>query len=313
MHHPFRSALAKAITPLVIACCAPLAAFDQNPAGFYLVAVDNCGNPAREAHLAEGRDYEIPASSAPGATLEERTVSRGREVIYRYSGLPLKERYKLRVVYLSEYAGQTVMLSAGGVELLSRYDEPAHLPEKREMDIPAAAIQNGVLELKIEPVRKTEVSISLIELWSTSSALANNLHLQVGGDSRGGITGAVTDSLDRPVPRSIIQAQYPNAGAELSATADSAGRFSLRVPSAWRSLAPELVRVRASRGQFSTSATIHSLEIFPPDIQLTPRPSVVSGLGTLKQDLGGTWNFTVQPPARFWEQGAVPPDQVNRI
>lgn len=313
MNQARRFTLTTTITALLIACFAPLAALDQNPAGFYLVAVDDCGNSAREAHLVEGRDAEIPASSAPGASREDRTTSEGSEVVCRYSGLAPGDRYKLRVVYLSDRAGQAVRLTAGGVELQPPFDEPEHQAAKREIDIPASAIQNGVLELKFEPARKGGVAVSLIELWCTSSALSNNLHLQVGGDSRGGIIGVVTDWLNRPVPRSSIRAQYPNAAAGIGATADSAGRFSISVLSAWRKLAPDLVSVQASRGKFSTSTTIHSLEIFPPDIHLSPRPAVVSGLDTLKQDLGGAWNFTVQPPPRFWEQGAVPPGQINSI
>jgi hypothetical protein len=303
---------AMTIFSLVISCPASLVALDRNPAGFYLVAVDDCGNPAHEAHLVEGRDIEIPASLAPMASPEERTTSGGEEVVYRYSGLAPGERYKVRVVYLSDHASQGVKLTAGAVELQSRFDEPEHQAAMREIDVPASAIQKGVLELKFEPAGHGEVSVSLIELWCTSSALANNLHLQIGGDSRGGITGVVTDWLNRPAPQTSIRVYCPNM-AEIGATADAAGRFSVRASAAWRSLAPQLVSIEASRGKFSTSTTIHSLEIFPPDIRLTPRPSTVLGINTLKVDLGGRWNFIVQPSPRFWEKSPVPPDQVSSI
>ena len=59
-------------------------------------------NPAREVHLVEGRDGEIPAVAAPGATSEQRTVSEGAVVVYRYSGLPASEPYKLRIVYITD-------------------------------------------------------------------------------------------------------------------------------------------------------------------------------------------------------------------
>ncbi len=296
----------------VIACLAPLLARDQNPAGFHLVAVDDCGNPAHEAHLVEGRDGEIAASLAPMATPEERTISEGPEVLYRYPGLAPGERYKLRVVYLGRHAGQTVKLSAGGVELQAQFEEPEHQAAKREIDIPSTAIQNGVLELKFEPADHGEVAVSLLELWSTAAELANNLHLQVGGDSRGAIAGVVTDWLNRPVPRTSIRVQDSNS-AKIVGTADTAGRFSIRAPLAWHSAEPRLINVQATRTRYSTSSTINSLEISPPDIHLTPRPTAVSGTDTRKVDLGGTWNFVVQPAPRFWEQNTAPPESVSTI
>ena len=295
-----RGILAVLIPSLLLVRLAPLVAQDQSSAGFHLVAVDDCGNPAQEAHLVEGRDGEIPAFLAPTASLEERTISGGAEVVYRYSGLAPGGRYKLRVVYLRDHAGQAVKLSAGGIELETRFEEPEHQAARREIDIPSTALQNGVLELKFEAAEQGEIAVSLIELWSTAAELANNLHLQVGGDSQGGITGVVTDWLNRPSPRTSIRVQ-PLGIAEIRGTADAAGRFSIRAPLAWRSAEPRPVNVRAARGKYSASSTINSLEIFAPDIHLTPRPTGVQGTDTLKVDLGGTWNFVVQPAPRFWE------------
>jgi hypothetical protein len=208
------------------------------------------------------------------------------------------------VVYLGDHAGQAVRLSAGGVELQPPFKEPEHQAAKREIDVPATAVKNGLLELKFEPAEHGEVAVSLIELWSTAAELANYLHLQVGGDSRGEITGVVTDWLNRPAPRTLIRVRPPDS-TEIGGAAEAAGRFSIRAPLAWRSVEPRLINVRAVRGKYSTSSTISSFEIFPPDIHLTPRPSVVSGTETLKVDLGGTWNFVVQPAPRFWEQNTA--------
>ena len=296
-----RVILAVLIPALLLLRLLPLMAQDQTPAGFHLVAVDDCGNPAQEAHLVEGRDGEIPALLAPGATPSERTISGGAAVVYRYSGLVPSAKYKLRVAYLAAYPGHAVKLSAGGVALQAQFDEPEHRPVRREIDIPSAAIRNGVLELKFEAADHGEIAVSLIELWSTAAELANNLNLQVGGDSQAGIRGVVTDWLNRPAPRASIRAQGPGA-SEIRGAADGTGRFSIRAPSAWNSGEPRLVNVRAARGKNSASSTINSLEIFPPDIHLTPRPAAVQGTDTLKVDLGGTWNFIVQPAARFWEQ-----------
>lgn len=285
---------------------------DQSSAGFYRVAVDDCGNSAHEGHLVEGQDGEIPALLAPTASPEERTISQGAEVEYRYSGLAPDGRYKLRVAYLGAHAGQAVKLSAGGMELESRFEEPEHQAAKREIDIPSTAIQNGVLELKFEAAERGEIAVSLIELWSTIAELANNLHLQVGGDSQGGITGVVTDWLNHPVPRTSVRVQAPDI-AEIRGTADAGGRFSIRAPTAWRSGEPRLVNVLAVRGKYSASSTINSLEISPPDIHLTPRPTAVQGTETLKVDLSGTWNFAVQPAPQFWEQKTASPGSADAI
>jgi hypothetical protein len=50
---------------------------DRNAASFHLVAVDDCGVPAGEARLVEGRNGEIAASLAPMATAKEGTISTG--------------------------------------------------------------------------------------------------------------------------------------------------------------------------------------------------------------------------------------------
>ena len=300
-----RVLLAVLIPSLFLVRNEPLMAQDQSSAGFALVAVDDCGNPSQEAHLVEGRDGEIPTFLAPTASPVERTISGGAEVVYRYSGLTPEGRYKLRVIYLGDHAGQALKLSAGGIVLETRFEEPEHQAVKREIEIPSKALQDGVLELRFEPAQHGEIAVSRIELWSTAAELAGNLNLQVSGDSKGGITGVVTDWLNHPAPRTSIQVsiqvQPPDTG-EIRGSADGAGHFSIRAPFAWRSAGPRLLGVKAVRGKYSTSSTVNSLEIFPPDIHLTPRTMVVQGTNTLKVDLGGTWNFAVQPALRFWEQ-----------
>jgi hypothetical protein len=313
MPRAFRLALATIITAFVMNGFAQPKGLDDGPSGFYLVAIDDCGNWTREPHLVKGMDGEVPATSAPGTSHEERSFSHGDDVVYRYSGLPSSERYKLRVVYLSDSPGRAVRLTAGGVELQGRFEEPEHKAEKHEIDVPASAMQKGVLELRFEKVGAKSVAVSRIELWSTSSRISHNLLLTAKGDSRGGIVGTVTDWLYRPVPRSSIQAHYDPAREDLSGTTDTSGRFSIRAPAPWRSLAPGLISIRASHENFSAAAEIASFEVRPPEIRLTPRPTTVSALETLKVDLGGTWNFTVQPPPKFWEEGAVAPAQVNHI
>ena len=56
-----RGVLSVLIPSLFLVRTAPLMALDQDTPGFHLVAVDDCGNPAQEAHLVEGRDGEIRA------------------------------------------------------------------------------------------------------------------------------------------------------------------------------------------------------------------------------------------------------------
>lgn len=317
MNPALRLAQGAIFSVLISASYAQTKAVEANPSGFFLVAVDDCGNSAREPHLVEGLNGEVAAISAPEASLEERTFSEplggGREVVYSYSGLPSSERYKLRVVYLSDTTGRAVRLTAGGVELQPALEEPDREAEKLEIDVPASAIKDGVLELHFEKVGAKSVAVNLIELWSTSSKVSLNLELSAKGNSRGVITGSVTDWLYHPVPRTSIQVHYAPAKADLHGTTDPAGRFSIRAPETWRSLAPGLISVRASHENLSAATEIGSFEVYPPEIRLTPRPKVVSALKTLKLDLGGTWNFTVDAPPKFWEQGVVAPAKINQI
>jgi hypothetical protein len=301
------------LAALALVCFPQVNPQAASPSEFYLISVEECGNLAREGHLVRGENGEIPVRSAPGASLEERTYSGGDVVVYRYSGLPSSEKYKLRVVYLSDRDGRVVKLSAGGVQLDEPFKEPQHQPAKREIEVPASAIHNGVLELRFEKAGAENVYVNEIELWSTRGKISRNLLLSTQGNSRGEITGTVTDWLYKPVPRSSIQVHYSPAREVLSATTDNSGRFSIRAPLAWRSSATELVTVRASHAGFIASAEISSLEVYPPEIRLTPRPITVSGLEPPKMDLGGTWNFVVQAPPNFWEQGAVPASQINHI
>jgi len=309
----FRIIQATVVALVVMGGFAHPKAVENGPAGFYLVAIDDCGNWAREPHLLRGVDSEVAATSAPGASREERTFSQGDEVVYRYVGLPGSERYKLRVVYLSDSAGRVARLTAGGVQLQARFEEPEHKAEKQDLGVPATAIQNGVLEIRFEKVGAKSVAVSLIELWSTSSRVSQNLLVSAKGDSHGGITGTVTDWLYQPVRKGSIQVHYSQASADLPGTTDAVGRFSIHAPVTWRSLPPELLRVRASHEDFSALTEIGSLEVYPPEIRLTPRPTMVAGLKTLKVDLAGTWNFTVQPPPTFWGEGVVAPAQVDHI
>ena len=71
----FRLAQAAAIALLAMTGFAQAEGIEASPSGFFLVAVDDCGNWAREPHLVEGLNGEVAATSAPEANLEERTFS----------------------------------------------------------------------------------------------------------------------------------------------------------------------------------------------------------------------------------------------
>lgn len=306
MLHAFLAILIPSLLPIGNS---RLIALERSTTEFALVAVDDCGDPAREAHLVEGRDGEIPAFMAPSASPQERTISQGTQVVYRYSGLSPAQRYKLRVVYLGSHAGQVLKLSVGGIELDSHFEEPEHRAAVREVDLPSSALLNGELVVNFHSADQGEIAVSLIELWSTDSRLAKNLRLEAGGDSRGAITGVVTDWLNRPVAGASVRITPPDA-AEIRGSSDAAGRFRVLAPQAWRSAESQLVDVRARRAKDSASSAIESSEIFPPDIHLTPRPTSLQGTKALQVDLSGTWNFTVQPAPQFWEQKTAAPIQV---
>jgi hypothetical protein len=129
---------------------------DPGTGGFY----DDLGNPARQPHLVQGKDYaDDPAFlESPLTGFSYRPAVRSSwwthaeslndvPLRMRYEGLDRAAEYKIRVVYGGDSPGVRVRLVANGsVEIHPLIAKPAPV-KPLEFDIPKEATQNGELIL----------------------------------------------------------------------------------------------------------------------------------------------------------------------
>jgi beta-galactosidase/beta-glucuronidase len=282
--------------------------------GFHLVALDDWQGVHRYRHLSVGKPMtyggEVPLSVAaiddPARTYTQDPL----KVAYKYSGLQPSARYKVRVLYFGEHRVQKAFVN--GVELHGNLPLPQK-PTWYEYDVPPQALTGSSLELTFEHVEGPDVVVSAVELWSTDTELAKNLLIEANDDSLGRLVGTVTDNIYTPVQGTQVSVTPGAGGSARKAVTNASGRFALGIPPAWREGEAKEIRVVARKGRQESEALVRLSEVFVPTIRLSPRPTSVTGIEQLQVDLKGQWNFTVQPPDRFWEMGVVKTSDVFPI
>ena len=138
--------------------------------GWHLVRAAVCGGGARlDQGRVRGRDYTypwFPTIDKEGRAAALRTVSHdSKRVVYRFSGLDPQASYRLRAIYGTDVA-RTMRTSADG-NFLHEVSVPVQKILARTSPIPAAATEDGALEIVIEEVTSVNVIVSGLELWST--------------------------------------------------------------------------------------------------------------------------------------------------
>ena len=125
------------------------------PAGYYLVATDNCGLVGKinsaEVAISDPRcvvgarytygEEHVPLDAVPAGD-PARTISYDeRAVVYLMPGLSTTARYRLRTVHLSDDDSRRVSISANGRVLLGEAALPKQKVVTREFDIPAGTVR----------------------------------------------------------------------------------------------------------------------------------------------------------------------------
>lgn len=129
---------------------------NPGPGGFY----DDLGDTARQPHLVAGegwrRDPAFWKTPLMGFAYQPEWRAAWRDdaeslhdepLRMRYTGLDGASRYKIRVVYAGDMLGRSkIRMMAGGIEVHPLMAKPVPV-RPLEFDIPAAAIQGGVLDI----------------------------------------------------------------------------------------------------------------------------------------------------------------------
>ena len=134
----------------------------------FRAAICGAGEPLDNGRV-QGKDYTFsaaPAWKATGPASLLPTVSwDATAVVYRFTGLDPAARYRLRAIYGVDQA-RTLCTAAGG-RLLHEVQVPDYAAVEQTSDIPAAAIQDHALELRITRVAGSNAVVSALELWSS--------------------------------------------------------------------------------------------------------------------------------------------------
>lgn len=147
----------------------PAAPFGSPPAGYALVAEDDCGNPEGSSHVVRGTDYVFPSALVAGSEEERDIIFDNEFCLLRYEGLVPQARYKVDVVYVTEEAGpREQTLEANGVLVHDRMLLPSGKPGRFIFDLPPTAYaRGGPLELKFVVKSGANAVVSVVRLWST--------------------------------------------------------------------------------------------------------------------------------------------------
>ena len=139
--------------------------------GWHLVRAAVCGAGGElDAARVRGADFTYPFAPVFATTRQpvaSRTVSfDDREVIYRFTGLNPAARYRIRAVYAVD-AARTMRMEVGGTAL-HEVTVPERTAVVRTNDIPADAVRDHTLEIRIVNRASYNAVVSSLELWSSA-------------------------------------------------------------------------------------------------------------------------------------------------
>ncbi len=143
------------------------------PCAFIPYLEDDCGNASNEPHLMQGTDFEFGSGVNSSIDKRYRTVSYHPDaVILRYNVSPLYD-YQFKVWFLQPTGeGRIVDVYIDNDTVDDDYSVPEYNPEVRTYDVPASAISDGVVELKIQRIGGANAVCSYVELWRTPSEIS---------------------------------------------------------------------------------------------------------------------------------------------
>ena len=149
--------------------CLALAGEFREPAGYHLVAEDNCGELDAMPHVVRGSEYVYPTHQVQKPYDYRTIIFDGQFCLMRYKKPNPKASYKVDVVYVTQKEAKRVQrLEANGHEVHGELPLPLTVPKRFLFDIPKAAYADGRdLVLKFIHVRGGNAVVCYVRMWST--------------------------------------------------------------------------------------------------------------------------------------------------
>ena len=142
---------------------------DAPPAGYHLVAEDNCGTPG-QTHVVVGTSWLYPADMVDASVAHRAIVFDNAACVLRYYNPKPNAEYSVEVVYVDN-GGRVQRLSANGHEVHAAMALPVRRPHRYVFPIPKAAYADGqpiALEFGLES--GANAIVSMVRIWSTDKA-----------------------------------------------------------------------------------------------------------------------------------------------
>ncbi len=144
---------------------------DKLPSGLRLLAGDDLGNPGKQPHLTAGKNWEVVDPSAAQAIKEDArygNLAYEEDAIgLRYTGLNPRNRYWLRVFYLSSDENRRAQsLAVNGKQLHAPMDLPRGKPVALVFELPPETYREATAAVAIRNHGKVNAVASAVELWS---------------------------------------------------------------------------------------------------------------------------------------------------
>ncbi len=152
-----------------VLCSAAVGEEFRPPAGYHLVAEDNCGEEGSMPHVVRGKEYVYPTSHVKKPFHYRTIVFDNQHCLLRYLKPNPKAAYKVDVVYVTQKGARRVQrLEANGHVVHAAMDLPYAVPKRYLFDIPKAACADGKrLELKFINVSGANAVVCYVRVWST--------------------------------------------------------------------------------------------------------------------------------------------------
>lgn len=142
---------------------------DGPPAGFHLVAEDNCGT-AGQTHVVVGTAWLYPPTMVDAGQEHRAIVFDNNACVFRYLRPKAEAAYKVDVVYVDN-GGRIQRLEAGGHEVHGRMELPLKTPKRFVFDVPRAAYGDGEkIELAFVKEAGANAVVSYVRIWSSDPA-----------------------------------------------------------------------------------------------------------------------------------------------
>ena len=269
-----------------------------------IIAEDDCGNDGNQRHMVSGLNWtftgqEIPLSALPKDS-PLRSVSFGG-VLYRYRGLKDEALYRLRATYVCDNAVREQVCMIDGRPAGDTIRMVPSQPIVRMYDVPREAYTDGQIDVTFTLLKGPNDVVSYLELLSDDPALNPVLHLAVGTDFNGTLTGSVVDE----------NSGDPLSGARVTASAgklpvlrtvtSGTGEFSLRIPESWRTSGLETYQVEVATGGVKEQKQLPLFELHPERNPLVVVPDSVPGVKQCRVSLNDRWLFALKPAKEFWK------------